>query len=74
MKIEIEITPNDLANIIVDIKYGRHGHSTSFLERIVDTVQETVEVRSGEIDQFATICEEHQNNSAEHNEVINGKD
>lgn len=57
MKIEINITPNDLANIIVDMKFKR-PNCKKVLENIIDTVRSDIEINYEELNQLQIISDE----------------
>ncbi len=57
MKIELNVTPDDLAKIIVDIKYNRLK-CKSVLEQIIKTVQSDIEVKMEELEQMQIISDE----------------
>lgn len=57
MKIELNVTPDDLAKIIVDIKYT-HLKCKSVLEQIVSTVQSDIEIKLEELEQMQIISDE----------------
>ena len=57
MKIEINITPDDLAKIIVDMKFNRLK-SKNVLEQIINTVQSDIEINFEELQQLQIISDE----------------
>ena len=57
MKIEINITPDDLAKIIVDMKFN-HLKCRNVLEQIVTTVHSDIEIKMEELDQMQIISDE----------------
>ena len=57
MKIEINITPDDLANIIVDMKFKR-PNCKKVLETILDTVRSDIETNYEELNQLQIISDE----------------
>ena len=57
MRIEINITPDDLANIIVDMKFKRLN-CNKVLENIIDTVRSDIETNYEELDQLQIISDE----------------
>ncbi len=57
MKIEINITPDDLANIIVDMKFGR-CKSQNVLQSIITNIHTAIEINLEEIDQLQLITDE----------------
>ena len=57
MKIEINITPDDLAKIIVDMKFNRLK-CKNVLEQIVNTVSSDVETNMEELNQLQIISDE----------------
>ncbi len=57
MKIEINITPDDLANIVVDMKLKR-PNCKKVLEKILDTVRSDIEINYEELNQLQIISDE----------------
>ena len=57
MRIELNITPDDLANIIVDIKFKR-PNCKKVLENIIDTVRSDIEINYEELNQLQIISDE----------------
>lgn len=57
MKIEINITPDDLANIVVDMKFKR-SNCKRVLEKILDTVRSDIEINYEELNQLQIISDE----------------
>lgn len=57
MKIELNITPDDLAKIIVDMKFNRLK-CKNVLEQIINTVQSDIEVNFEELQQLQIISDE----------------
>lgn len=57
MKIEINITPDDLANIVVDMKFKR-PNCKRVLEKILDTVRSDIEINYEELNQLQIISDE----------------
>ena len=57
MKIELNVTPDDLAKIIVDMKYNRLK-CKSVLEQIVSTVKSDIEIKMEELEQMQIISDE----------------
>ena len=57
MKIEINITPDDLANIIVDMKFKR-PNCKKVLENILDTVRSDIETNYEELNQLQILSDE----------------
>lgn len=57
MKIEINITPDDLANIIVDMKF-KQPNCKRVLEKILDTVRSDIEINYEELNQLQIISDE----------------
>ncbi len=69
MKIEINITPDDLANIIVDLKFKR-PNCTKVLENILATVRSDIETNYEELEQLQILSDEA---SASGDDKENGK-
>ncbi len=57
MKIEINITPDDLASIIVDMKFGR-PKCKKVLENILEKVRTDIETNIEELDQLQILSDE----------------
>ena len=57
MRIEINITPDDLANIIVDMKFKR-PNCIKVLENILDKVRTDIEVNYEELNQLQILSDE----------------
>lgn len=57
MRIEINVTPDDLANIIVDMKFSR-PNCKRVLEKILDTVRSDIEINYEELNQLQIISDE----------------
>lgn len=57
MRIELNITPDDLANIIVDMKFKR-PNCKKVLENIIDTVRSDIEINYEELNQLQIISDE----------------
>ena len=57
MKIEINITPDDLSNIIVDMKFKR-PNCKKVLENILDTVRSDIETNYEELNQLQILSDE----------------
>ena len=57
MKIEINITPDDLAKIIVDMKFNR-PKCKNVLEQIINNVSTNIDVQFDELNQLQIISEE----------------
>ena len=57
MKIEINITPDDLSNIIVDMKFKR-PNCKKVLENILDTVHSDIETNYEELNQLQILSDE----------------
>ena len=57
MKIEINITPDDLAKIIVDMKFNRLK-CKNVLEQIINNVSTNIDVQFDELNQLQIISEE----------------
>ena len=57
MRIEINITPDDLANIIVDMKLKR-PNCIKVLENILDKVRTDIEVNYEELNQLQILSDE----------------
>lgn len=57
MKIEINITPDDLAKIIVDMKFNRLK-CKNVLEQIINNVSTNIDVQFDELNQLQVISEE----------------
>lgn len=74
MKFEIEITPNDVANIVVDLNFKKNINSYHFLENCLEQVKASIEIRTDEIEQFSALCSERKEaNLEKHKEVIDEK-
>ena len=56
-RIEINGTPEDLANIIVDMKFMR-PNCKRVLEKILDTVRSDIEINYEELNQLQIISDE----------------
>ena len=57
MRIEINVTPDDLANIIVDMKFMR-PNCKRVLENILETVRSDIEINYEELNQLQIISYE----------------
>lgn len=57
MRIEINVTPDDLANIIVDMKFMR-TNCKRVLENILETVRSDIEINYEELNQLQIISDE----------------
>ena len=57
MRIEINVTPDDLANIIVDMKFMRRN-CKRVLENILETVRSDIELNYEELNQLQIISDE----------------
>lgn len=57
MRIEINVTPDDLANIIVDMKFNRPNCKRVW-EKILDTVRSDIEINYEELNQLQIISDE----------------
>lgn len=57
MRIEINVTPDDLANIIVDMKFMR-PNCKRVLENILETVRSDIEINYEELNQLQIISDE----------------
>lgn len=57
MRIEINVTPDDLANIIVDMKFMR-PNCKRVLENILETVRSDIEIHYEELNQLQIISDE----------------
>lgn len=57
MRIEINVTPDDLANIIVDMKFMR-PNCKRVLEDILETVRSDIEINYEELNQLQIISDE----------------
>ena len=57
MRIEINVTPDDLANIIVDMKFMR-PNCKRVLENILETVRSDIEINYEELNQLHIISDE----------------
>lgn len=57
MRIEINVTPDDLANIIVDMKF-KQPNCKRVLEKILDTVRSDIEINYEELNQLQIISDE----------------
>lgn len=57
MKIELNITPDDLASIIVDVKFNR-PKCKKVLENIIDTVRSDIEMNLEELNNLQIISDE----------------
>lgn len=58
MKIEIDITPNDLANVICDLKF-KNCDSKSILEQIVNITKKDIAINLEELEQMQFITDEN---------------
>lgn len=57
MRIEINVTPDDLANIIVEMKFMR-PNCKRVLENILETVRSDIEINYEELNQLQIISDE----------------
>ena len=57
MRIEINVTPDDLANIIVDMKFMQ-PNCKRVLENILETVPSDIEINYEELNQLQIISDE----------------
>lgn len=57
MRIEINVTPDDLANIIVDMKFMQ-PNCKRVLENILETVRSDIEINYEELNQLQIISDE----------------
>lgn len=64
MKIEIDVTPSDLAKIIVDLKF-KNCNSSFVLEQIVEKIKSEIEIKTDEIEQLQIIVNEEVKNEAD---------
>lgn len=68
MIVEVDITPNDLAALIVDTRF-KDIKSKRLMESIIDKVKNTIDIQMEEIEQMQTLIFEKADSDKEQNEA-----